>query len=110
MWHALRGLALVARRRHIEGGLHYFQFWFFAWTNALVKYSGVTDKDFDIESVAADFAIGDILPDNYAATADEPIPRAKIEAQLRETQAQLARVIQMRRVDSEQPAQEPVLN
>ena len=96
VWHALRGLALVWQRRHIEGGLHYFQFWFFAWTNALVKYAGVTEKDFDIESVGPDFDIRDILPANYAATADEPIPKAKIDAQLRETQAQLARVIQLR--------------
>lgn len=106
VWHALRGLALVVRRRHIEGGLHYFQFWFFAWTNALVKYAGVTEKDFDIESVGPDFDIRNILPANYAATADEQIPKAKIDAQLRETQAQLARVIRLKL--QEDPKAEPV--
>jgi hypothetical protein len=106
VWYALKGLALVYERRHIEGGLRYFQFWFFAWTNTLLKYSTLSEKDFDIESVGADFDIRKILPDDYAATADEPIPRVKIEAQLRETQAQLQRVIRLRlqTADDPQPA------
>ena len=101
--YALKGLALVVQRRHIEGRLHYFQFWMFAWTNALVKYATVSEKDFDIESVGPDFDVRTILPENYAATADEPIPKAKIEAQLRETQAQLARVIQIKLQERHKP-------
>jgi radical SAM superfamily enzyme YgiQ (UPF0313 family) len=96
VWYALKGLALVLQRRHIEGGLNYFQFWFFAWTNTFVKYATLSEKDFDIESVGEDFDIRGILPENYGATADEPIPQVKIDAQLRETQAQLRRVIEIK--------------
>jgi hypothetical protein len=101
VWNALRGLALVWQRRHIQGGLNYFQFWFFAWTNTFVKYATLSEKDFDIESVPADFDVRRILPENYASSADEPIPQVKIDAQLRETQAQLSRVIKIRLAQSE---------
>jgi radical SAM superfamily enzyme YgiQ (UPF0313 family) len=96
LWYAIKGFSLVIRRRHITGGMNYFQFWFFAWTNALLKYTDLSEKDFDIESVAPDFDIRDILPADYAATADEPIPKVKIEAQLRATKAQLSRLIESR--------------
>lgn len=92
---ALKGLALAfSRRKKIEGALRYFQFWLFAWTNAILKYADLSEKDFDIESVPADFDIRKILPDDYASTADEPIPRQKIDAQLRATSAQLKNVIE----------------
>lgn len=96
VWYALKGLALVLRRRHIQGGMNYFQFWFFAWTNTLLKYANLSPSDFDIECVDKNFDIRDILPANYGATADEPIPQGKIDAQLRETKAQLTRLIESR--------------
>ena len=96
VWYALRGLLLVLQRRHIQGGMNYFQFWFFAWTNTLVKYATLSEKDFDIESVGPEFDIRNILPANYGTTANEPIPQVKIDAQLRETQAQLRRVIEIK--------------
>jgi radical SAM superfamily enzyme YgiQ (UPF0313 family) len=102
VWHAIRGLALVLKRKHIQGGLNYFQFWFFAWTNTFVKYATLSEKDFDIESVGPDFDIRQILPESYARTADEPIPQVKIDAQLRETQAQLRRVIQIKLREKDQ--------
>lgn len=96
VWYALAGLMEVWKHRKIQGVFGYYQFWFFAWTNALLKYSGLSDRDFDIESVGPDFDVRNILPKDYGTTANEPIPRVKIEAQLRETQAQLRRVIDIR--------------
>ncbi len=89
---AFRGF-LLALRNLDKGGFGYFQFWFFAWTNAVLKYRYIADSDFDIESVAEDFDIKDILPDDYQSTADEDIPAGKIKAQLRATTAQLESVI-----------------
>jgi len=89
---AARGLMLALRNLD-KGGFGYFQFWFFAWTNAVLKYRYISDDDFDIESVGADFDIRDILPKDYQSTANEAIPAGKIKAQLRATMAQLESVI-----------------
>jgi len=89
---ATRGL-LLALRNLDKGGFGYFQFWFFAWTNAVLKYRYISDDDFDIESVGDDFDIREILPKDYQSTADEAIPAGKIKAQLRATTAQLESVI-----------------
>jgi radical SAM superfamily enzyme YgiQ (UPF0313 family) len=89
---AFRGLALALSRPG-RGGFGYFQFWFFAWTNAILKYRYITDSDFDLESVANDFKITDILPADYESSANEAIPSGKIKAQLRATMAQLESVI-----------------
>jgi hypothetical protein len=86
-------LALALSRRDIEGGFGYFQFWIFAWTNAVLKYQNITANDFDIAGVDADFDVRDILPDAYAETADEDIPAGKINAQLRSTVSQLQSVV-----------------
>ncbi|MBV8749738.1 MAG: B12-binding domain-containing radical SAM protein, partial [Candidatus Eremiobacteraeota bacterium] len=49
---ALRGLGLaLSRRRRVRGALGYFQFWFFAWTNSVLKYRNLSARDFDIASV-----------------------------------------------------------
>lgn len=89
---AFRGL-MLALSRPGRGGFGYFQFWFFAWTNAILKYRYITDSDFDLESVANDFKITDILPADYESSANEAIPAGKIKAQLRATMAQLESVI-----------------
>ena len=89
---AFRGLFLALGNLD-KGGFGYFQFWFFAWTNAVLKYRYISDGDFDIESVPEAFDIKDILPSDYAETADEAIPPQKIKAQLRATTAQLESVI-----------------
>ena len=96
LYFTLRGLAHVARQRSIPGRLRYFNFWLFTWTNAVLKYHGISTDDFDIDSVAADFDIHDILPTEYEATANEPIPRQKIESQLRVTVRQLRALIKRR--------------
>jgi hypothetical protein len=69
-----------------------FQFWLFAWTNSILKYKGLSDADFDIESVPADFDDAMILPKNYIESALEDIPQAKINAQQRVTMHQLQRL------------------
>ncbi|PIW30188.1 MAG: hypothetical protein COW30_02995 [Rhodospirillales bacterium CG15_BIG_FIL_POST_REV_8_21_14_020_66_15] len=95
VYYALKGFALAfSRRRQVPNWFGYFQFWLFAWTNAALKYLNLSDRDFDIESVPADFDIRGILPSDYGATAAEPIPQGKIKAQLRATTAQLESVIE----------------
>ena len=71
----------------------YMQFWLFAWSNSVLKYSNLNDADFDIESVPEGFNFADVLPENYGASADEQIPKEKIQAQQRSTIAQLKRLI-----------------
>ncbi|MDQ3746350.1 MAG: radical SAM protein, partial [Acidobacteriota bacterium] len=92
-FYAARGLLLtLARTRRHARLFGLFQFWLFNWTNAMLKYEGLTDADFDIESVPEGFDRSLILPDAYAELADEEIPRAKIAAQQRSTVGQLRRL------------------
>lgn len=90
---AFKGLILTLRQPGDRGAMGYFQFWFFAWTNAVLKYQNISDEDFNLEDVGEGFDIRDILPDNYRDTADEQIPPQKIQAQIRSTVAQLEAVI-----------------
>ncbi len=91
--YALRGLLLLRRYPDIKGRLRFYQFWLFAWSNFILKYQNLSDSDFDPESVDSDFDIRDLVPPNYAETADEAIPRNKIEAQIKTTEKQLARLV-----------------
>jgi radical SAM superfamily enzyme YgiQ (UPF0313 family) len=97
LYYALKGFALAfSRRKQVPNWFGYFQFWLFAWTNAALKYLNLSDTDFDLESVPANFDIRDILPSDYGETAQEPIPQGKIEAQLRATTTQLESVIEQK--------------
>ena len=89
---AMRGFILTLSRPG-RGAFGYFQFWFFAWTNAVLKYRYISDDDFDIEGVDEEFNVKNILPDDYELSANEAIPPQKIKAQLRATVAQLETVI-----------------
>jgi radical SAM superfamily enzyme YgiQ (UPF0313 family) len=92
-WDASRGLLLTLSRSRRHARLFgVFQFWLFNWTNAMLKYEGLSDADFDIESVPADFDRSLILPEHYADMADEEIPQVKIAAQQRSTVGQLRRL------------------
>ncbi len=77
------------RHKHLTG---IFQFWLFAWTNSILKYQGLSDADFDIESVPPDFDDSLILPKDYVESAVEDIPQVKINAQQRVTMHQLQRL------------------
>ncbi len=72
------------------GRLHgYFQFWLFVWTNSILKYGDLTDSDFDIESIPADYDPSKTAMEDYVSMADEDIPKEKILAQQRVTTTQL---------------------
>jgi hypothetical protein len=96
IYYAFKGLALALSCRGIKGRFGYFQFWFFAWTNAILKYQNISASDFDLESVDTDFDIREILPRDYVASANEDIPAGKIKAQLRATVSQLEAVVSER--------------
>ena len=96
-WYASRGFLLtLSRTRRHAGLLSVFQFWLFNWTNAMLKYEGLSDADFDIESVREGFDRALILPEHYVDSADEEIPQAKIAAQQRVTVNQLRRLTVLR--------------
>ena len=58
----------------------------------MLKYSGLSDADFDIDSVPENFDRALILPAHYIDQADEDIPQVKIAAQQRATVGQLRRL------------------
>jgi hypothetical protein len=89
----VKGILLVLRspmRAHLFG---YLQFWFFAWSNAVLKYSKLSSKDFDIEGLNRKPLPNEILPDGYENYDYEEIPHQKSEAQRRSTTKQLLNVI-----------------
>jgi hypothetical protein len=98
LWYLIRGFTLYIRKRgKIIGAFGYFLFWLFAWSNSILKYATINDKEFDVESVDPDFPIEDILPEGYQELADEPIPLKKINAQARVTKKQLLKLIDRKR-------------
>lgn len=91
--YAARGFALVLRRSRRHARLFgVFQFWLFNWTNAMLKYEGLTPADFDIDSVSEGFDRALILPEHYTDADNEDIPLVKIAAQQRATVNQLRRL------------------
>ena len=93
LYYLILGFFFVLQRRNISGRFGYFQFWLFAWTNAIFKYQKLSRNDFDIESVGPNFDLKQIIPKDYANTANEDIPEQKIKAQLRSTITQLKSVV-----------------
>lgn len=100
LYWSTRGLLLTLSRRNIPGRLAYFQFWLFAWTNSVLKYLDLSDKDFDIESVEGPLKAAHILPAGYSENVTEDIPAVKTQAQLRATTAQLRSLIEQRFADA----------
>jgi len=78
-------------RRHFFG---YFQFWIFAWSNAVLKYSKLSEADFDIASVEGPITREKILPAGYSKDFQENIPISKTKAQVRATSTQLEKLIE----------------
>jgi radical SAM superfamily enzyme YgiQ (UPF0313 family) len=93
LYYLFRGWLLILSNRKIKDGFNYFQFWVFAWTNAILKYKNLSPKDFDIDSVDDGFDIKNLIPKGYRETADEKIPPEKIDAQVRATTKQLEKII-----------------
>jgi radical SAM superfamily enzyme YgiQ (UPF0313 family) len=102
---ALRGLGLALSRRHVRGRLGYFQFWFFAWTNSVLKYRNLSAADFDIDDVGPVYTAEQILPAAYDQNVVEDIPAAKTKDQLRSTTAQLRTLIETRFAKSGAPSE-----
>lgn len=96
LYWALRGVLLALSRRHIRGGMSYVQFWGFAWSNAILKYRGLSAADFDIDGIEGEVTAEQILPASYTEGVVEAIPRVKTEAQLRATTKQLHSLIEQR--------------
>lgn len=96
LYWALRGVLLALSRRHIRGGMSYVQFWGFAWSNAILKYRGLSAADFDIDGIEGEVTAEQILPASYTEGVAEAIPRVKTEAQLRATTKQLHSLIEQR--------------
>jgi radical SAM superfamily enzyme YgiQ (UPF0313 family) len=63
----------------------YFKLWLFNWSNSLMKYTSLSDSDFDIESVGNGFDIRTIVPPGYEEDHFEQIPILKIRSQRRLT-------------------------
>ncbi|MBF0381346.1 MAG: radical SAM protein [Magnetococcales bacterium] len=93
LYYVFRGWLLILSNRQIKDGFNYFQFWVFAWTNAILKYKTLSTKDFDIDSVDDGFDINNLIPEGYQETADEKIPQNKIDAQVRATTKQLEKIV-----------------
>jgi hypothetical protein len=63
----------------------YFKFWLFTWSNSLMKYSSLSDSDFDVESVRPGFDVQTVVPAGYEHDHSEQIPVLKIRSQRRLT-------------------------
>ncbi len=93
-----RAAAMVAVRSTRERPLwFYFKFWLFNWSNSLVKYSGLSERDFDIESVPADFALASVLPADYETPSPVENASGKAAAQRKLTARSLKSLITSRR-------------
>jgi radical SAM superfamily enzyme YgiQ (UPF0313 family) len=93
VWYLIRALGMVASKKKIKGRFAYLKFWIAIWSTLMVKYGNISDKDFDIESVPLEEINAEkILPAGYEKDFGEPIPKAKIKAQRKETIQSLQRL------------------
>ena len=83
-WFA-RAILKVAGHRSIQGRYSYLMFWWVLWSTVIVKYRGISESDFDVESVGEEFDIANVLPNGYSESEAADIPVAKIKAQQRFT-------------------------
>jgi radical SAM superfamily enzyme YgiQ (UPF0313 family) len=93
IWYFLKALKYASSKKNIEGRFGYFQFWFAIWSTIIVKYRGISEADFDIESVDEKIEARHILPDGYIDSTGEAIPENKTLAQRRETMKSLDQLI-----------------
>ena len=85
IWYLLRAFKYAFDKNHIEGRFGYLQFWFAIWTTIIVKYRGITENDFDIESFEGQLETKHIIPKGYEELGEEAIQSNKTLAQRRET-------------------------
>lgn len=70
----------------------YFNFWFFVWSNSVIKFQDLKAEHFDIGTIDEDFDMRNLLPEEYLSTLDEPIPEHKIRAQRKFTTEALTKL------------------
>lgn len=93
LFHFTKALVLVIRLQLSGKSVwKYFNFWFFVWSNSVIKFQNLKPEHFDIGSVDHDFNMEDLLPKEYLTTIDEPIPEHKIKAQRKFTSEALSRL------------------
>jgi radical SAM superfamily enzyme YgiQ (UPF0313 family) len=92
LYYVLKGLGLVFRRR-VDGGLKMFLLWLYGWSNFAMQHRRIGPADFDVECMEDAIERRHILPDGYDDRIVEDIPANKTRAQLRNTVAQLERLV-----------------
>lgn len=93
LWFFLAAVVLILSRKHIRNRWLYFRMWFVLWTTVILRYQGISDSDFEIESTSETMSAALLLPQGYAGVTDEPIPEQKVAAQQRYTIKALERAI-----------------
>jgi len=73
----MRAVAMVAKRGQIANRFGYLKLWFTLWTNILLRYAGISARDFDIDSVGADFDVRQVLPEDYIDASRDNKTRAQ---------------------------------
>ena len=85
-FYILKAMAVTFRRSSPAKPLwFYFKIWLFTWSNSLMKYSRLSDADFDIESVRGEVGEDTVVPLGYEEDRSEQIPESKIRSQRRLT-------------------------
>ena len=90
-WGVLKAWFLLLRfQRQYPSLKSHFQFWLFAWSNLMLKYEGVSTKDFKIESLEwkDNLAhISDFANKANVEERDKTVDGVKIGLQLNTTQS-----------------------
>jgi radical SAM superfamily enzyme YgiQ (UPF0313 family) len=95
VYYLVLGLFLAVRRPHITDRWNYFKMWVVLWTTVVLKYSSISERDFDIEGMSS-YSDEMVLPEHYD-DALEPIPLTKVRAQQRHTVGALRDLLAKRR-------------
>lgn len=77
----------------------YFNFWFFVWSNSVIKFASLKPDHFDIGTVDKAFSLDKLLPEAYLNSLDEPIPEHKMKAQRKFTSEALSRLALKEKVE-----------
>lgn len=100
LWAALRARAALGKlsAKHKGLGIH-FNYWFYVWTNLVLKYDGLNPSDFELHSVDPDFNMSRLLesPNNpEQASGDTTRGDTKVSHQQRYTNRALERLVNQR--------------
>jgi radical SAM superfamily enzyme YgiQ (UPF0313 family) len=83
---ALAGAVMTFRRSTTARPLwSYLSTWLLMWSTTVLKYGGLRDSDFDVESVEPGFVRATVLPDGYGEQTEKDVRPEKVAAQRRLT-------------------------